>query len=197
MAERLDRHANKENHKLFDEDTAEVGSLGDVIEAHSGDSVRLGPPDRSVGGADGGESDSEAEANPEDPSAEWEELDDEFPGEAVEDEQGVGETDITGTAAGIARGFGSHLPQDLGSGGFQIEEIPSRAIGKLRPLRAGEELDDYDDDDPTNGKFDPRELESLSIPGSSPAEARADDGRRHVRGPVTFDEGLDHGVRDR
>ena len=70
-------------------------------------------------------------------------------------ERDLFQTDQTGTVEGIARGFGTHLPQDLGRDGFQVEEIPRRAL-KFRdqPARAdGEELDDYDDDT-DSGKFD-------------------------------------------
>ena len=170
MPEKLNRHGDRVAHELFDDDTGQVGSLGAVVDEHSGDAIRFGPPEHSVGGADSGESDMEAEMNPDDPSDDWESDDDEFPGDNDTDDQNVGETDLTGTAAGIARGFGSHLPQDLGADGFQVEEIPNAALGKILAVRAGEELDDYDDDDPNNGKFDPRELENLSIPGRSKSE---------------------------
>jgi len=165
MPEKLNRHGDRQARELFDDDTAEVGSLGAIVDEHAGDAVRFGPPERPVGGADGGEPDFEAEMNQYDPPDDWESEDDEFPASADERGGGIGETDITGNALGIARGFGSHLPQDLGSDGFQVEEIPKQALGKNRKVRDGEELDDYDDDDPTNGKFDPRELEGLSIPG--------------------------------
>ena len=172
MAEkRLDRHGSKEAHELFDEDTAQVGSVGDIVDKHAGDAVFLTPDQPDAGGADGGEADFTAEMEPSDPSAEWEELDDEYAGTDREDEEGIGETDITGTAAGIARGFGSHLPLDLGSGGFQIEEIPRRALRYKDQPVPDEELDDYDDDDPDNGKYDPKDLEELSIPGSARAQA--------------------------
>lgn len=172
MAEkRLDRHGSKEAHELFDEDTAQVGSVGDIVDKHAGDAIFLTPEERDRGGADGGEADFTAEMEPSDPSTEWEELDDEFAGADREDEEGIGETDITGTAAGIARGFGSHLPQDLGSEGFEIEEIPRRALRYQGQPVPDEELDDYDDDDPDNGKYDPKDLEELSIPGSARAGA--------------------------
>ena len=72
---------------------------------------------------------------------------------ARRDHGGVGSGGI-GTVAGIARGFGTHLPQDIGAGGFQVETIPDSAL-KLppRPLADGEELDDYDDDT-DDGKYD-------------------------------------------
>lgn len=175
MPERLDRHGDRQARDLFEQNTAQVGALGDLIDARSSDSIRLGQPDESVGGVDAGESDFEAEMNPDDPPEDWEEADDSFPAQSEDDEKGIGETDITGTAAGIARGFGSHLPLDLGKDGFQIEEIPTAAMGRLGSVREGEELDDYDDDDPNNGKFDPRELETLSIPGRSPVKRSNDD----------------------
>jgi hypothetical protein len=174
-SERLDKHGSKKAHELFDENTAQVGSLGEVVDKHAGDSISLTDDQRSPGGADGGEQDFVAEMNPEDPSAEWEELDDEYAASDREDSQGIGETDITGTAAGIARGFGSHLPQDLGSGGFEIEEIPRRALRYQGQPAADEELDDYDDDDPNNGKYDPKDLEELSIPGAARVRSKADD----------------------
>ncbi|HEY3331008.1 MAG TPA: hypothetical protein VGK19_13355 [Capsulimonadaceae bacterium] len=167
--ERLDKHGSPEAKQLFERDTAQVGSLGDIVEKHGGDNLVL-VPERSVGGADSGEADFEAEMNPNDPSGEWEGLDDTFPGEDDEDAEGMGETDITGTAPGIARGFGSHLAQDLGRDGFQIEEIPDRAIRLMGQTVPGEELDDYDDADSTNGVNDSRELGRLSEPGRLPAD---------------------------
>lgn len=173
MPDRLNRHGDPKIRELFDEDTDQVGTLGDLVDARSSDSVRLAEPEDSEGGVDDGEADFEAEMNPDDPPDEWESADDAYPARQDEND-GIGETDITGTARGIARGFGTHLPLDLGKDGFQIEEIPTAAVGKIGSVRDGEELDDYDDDDPTNGKFDPRDLESLSIPGSSPAKAEAE-----------------------
>ena len=151
--ERFDKH-DKVHHELFDEDTNQIGSLGDIVEKHAGDAVFLTPPERSVGGADGGEEDFEAEMLGADPS----------PNDGMDaadfysapDAAGILGTDQSGTVAGIARGFGTHLPQDIGAGGFQVEIIPDRAL-KLqgRPLAEGEELDDYDDDTDT-GKDDAR-----------------------------------------
>ncbi len=40
--ERLDKH-DSIHHELFDEDTAQVGSLGDIVEKHAGDAVFLSP----------------------------------------------------------------------------------------------------------------------------------------------------------
>ena len=66
---------------------------------------------------------------------------------SAEDQAGVLATDGSGTVAGIARGFGTHLPQDIGAGGFQVETIPDSALKyQGRPPADGEELDDYDDD---------------------------------------------------
>ncbi len=150
MAERpniqLDKH-DKIHHELFDEDTAQVGSLGDIVEQHAGDAVFLTPPERSPNGVDGGESDFEAEMNQTDPAGdESMDPDDEY---SVADQDGLLNADLTGTVAGIARGFGTHLPQDLGRDGFQIESLPAEALKMQgRPLADGEELDDYDDDAP-------------------------------------------------
>lgn len=45
--------------------------------------------------------------------------------------------DLTGTVTGIARGMSTHLPQDVGAGGFQIEEPEAlRDPGALDDLRA-------------------------------------------------------------
>ncbi len=160
--ERLDKHS-KIHHELFDEDTAQVGSLGDLVEKHAGDAVFLTPAERSVGGADGGESDFIDEMNEADP-AEGEGMD---AGDlySAGDEDQVFATDQTGTVEGIARGFGTHLPQDLGRGGFQVEELPDRALRfQGRPVAEGEELDDYDDDG--EGKYDADpDLSRASEPG--------------------------------
>jgi len=152
--ERLDAH-DKIHHELFDENTATVGSLGDIVEKHAGDAVFLTPPEKSVGGADGGESDFESEMNETDPApGEGMDPDDLY---SADDEREVFATDQTGTVAGIARGFGTHLPQDIGRGGFQVEEIPNSAL-QSRPVTNGEELDDYDDD----------KADSVSNPTSQP-----------------------------
>jgi hypothetical protein len=98
---------------------------------------------------------------PSDPDDDWEEADTDRM--SANPFAGV---DITGTTPGLARGFGSHVPLDLGAGGFQIEEIPDRVLPNRNRSDAGEELDDYDDDNPNNGKYDPKDLEILSIPGS-------------------------------
>ena len=161
--EHLDKH-DAVHHLLFDENTAQVGSLGEVVEKHAGDAVFLGPSERSPGGLDGGISDFEAEVNETDPASD-EYMDQ---GDLYSDQDGAPwATNQTGTVEGIARGFGTHLPQDIGRDGFQVEEIPHAALAMLgRPRKDGEELDDYDDADPTNGTFDPKELEGLSQPGT-------------------------------
>jgi hypothetical protein len=142
--ERLDKH-DAIHHELFDEDTNQVGSLGDIVEKHAGDAMFLTPAEKGVGGADGGEPDFEAEMLESDP-AENAGMD-ENDLYSADDERGVFGTDQTGTVEGIARGFGTHLPQDIGAGGFQVETIPDSALKRRgRPLADGEELDDYDDD---------------------------------------------------
>ena len=149
--ERFDKH-DAIHHALFDEDTNEVGSLGDIVEKHAGDAVFLTPPEKSVGGADGGEADFEAEMLEADPAPNT--GMDEADLYSAEDEDSVFSTDQSGTVEGIARGFGTHLPQDIGRDGFQVETIPDQALNlKARPLADGEELDDYDDDTDT-GEFD-------------------------------------------
>ena len=151
--ERLDKHDGI-HHQLFDEDTAQVGSLGDIVEKHAGDAVFLTPPEKSVGGADGGEADFEAEMLEADPAPNTGMDGDDLYSEDNEDEAFA--TDQTGTVPGIARGFGTHLPQDIGRDGFQVETIPDRALQfQGRPRADGEELDDYDDDTDT-GKDDVR-----------------------------------------
>jgi hypothetical protein len=161
--ERLDKH-DKIHHELFDEDTSQIGSLGDIVEKHDGDAVFLGQSQKGIGGADGGEADFEEEMNESDPAPhERMDPDDLF---SARDENGVFATDQTGTVQGIARGFGTHLPQDIGRGGFQVEEIPDKALQYALPVADGEELDDYDDDDDGSGKFDQdADLSRASQPG--------------------------------
>jgi hypothetical protein len=125
----------------------------------------LAPAEKSPNDDDSGEADFESEMLSSDPAELDEEMDDEFPGTDDEDEQGLGETDLTGTAAGIARGFGSHLALDTGSDGFQIQELPDRVLNMTPRLAADGELDDYDDADSNVGKDSSRDLEALSIPG--------------------------------
>jgi len=189
---RLDKH-DKTHHELFDENTSQVGSLGDVVEAHAGDAVFLTPDEKSVGGADAGESDFESEMIPTDPDDEEVDPEDMYTGE-----EEVWGTDQTGTVEGIARGFGTHLPQDLGRDGFHVEELPDAALKyQSRVVHAGEELDDYDDDDDTNGNYDPGDkLALLSQPGMNSVDADEDEpmpdriGVRKPR-PRTFDDRLD------
>ena len=142
--ERLDKHDGI-HHELFDEDTSQVGSLGDIVEKHAGDAVFLTPPEKSVGGADGGLSDWETEMLETDPAPDaGMDAADLY---SAKNEDSIEGTDGSGTVAGIARGFGTHLPQDIGAGGFQVESIPDSALNSPpRFLADGEELDDYDDD---------------------------------------------------
>jgi hypothetical protein len=192
---RLDRH-DRIHHELFDENTSQVGSLGDIVEKHAGDALFLGPSDPGVGGADGGESDFVNEMNETDPAAD-EDMDPEDVLDAEAREEGYWATDQTGTVEGIARGFGTHLAQDLGRDGFQIEEIPSEAMRySSRPAPTGE-LDDYDDEDDSDGKDDPGPaLARASEPGANPASRRdpepmPDRITTHDDRPRTTDEELD------
>ena len=190
MAERLDKH-DKIHHQLFDEDTAQVGSLGDIVEQHAGDAVFLTPPEHSPNGVDGGESDFEAEMNETDPAGdESMDPDDEY---SAADQNGLPNADLTGTVSGIARGFGTHLPQDLGREGFQIESLPAAALKMQgRPLADGEELDDYDDDAPdaSANSLEPFTHMVSTAPDTDPEPM---DGRIPVRTPrpTTTDEELD------
>lgn len=67
---------------------------------------------------------------------------------ANEDEtlgQGEGRAaDITGTVTGIARGMATHLPQDLGAGGFQIEEPEISGDTRARNSEPNDENSDSD-----------------------------------------------------
>ena len=145
MAEpRIDKH-DAIHHELFDEDTNQIGSLGDIVEKHAGDAVFLTPPERSPNDVDGGEEDFEAEMLETDPAPNTG-MDEADLYSAADEDEILG-TDQTGTVAGIAPGFGTHLPQDFGAGGFQVEAIPDSALKMQgQPLAEGEELDDYDDD---------------------------------------------------
>ena len=194
--ERLDKH-DKVHHELFDEDTNQVGSLGDIVDKHAGDAVFLTPDDKDVGGADGGETDFEDEMNATDPpESEGMDPDDLY---SADNQDEVFATDQTGTVAGIARGFGTHLPQDIGKDGFQVEEIPRRALRyQDQPTRAdGEELDDYDDDT-DNGKYDADQaLTQASEPGANRvadprrSEPMPDRIRTHDARPASTDDELD------
>ncbi len=186
---KLDAHGSGTVRALFEENTNEVKTVGDIVDKHAGDSIVLTQPNRGNRGADDGEIDFEENALPSDPSEQWESIDDSFTGEDVEDEEGIGETDITGTAAGIARGFGSHLPLDLGADGFQIEEIPDKIIGVVSSRRKDEELDDYDDDDDENGKFDSGDLLDVEQPGDN--SVPTDETSKAEKRPSTFDEQID------
>jgi hypothetical protein len=191
---RLDVHGSDTVKALFDEDTSEIHSVGDIVDKHAGDSLILTPATTETNNVDDGEAEFEDDLLPEDPSEKWESVDDSFPGTGDEDEEGIGETDITGTAPGIARGFGSHLPLDYGSDGFQIEEIPG-AVAKVRLIRGeNEELDDYDDTDTNNGKFDSKSLADFEEPGDNEIDATEADEARAER-PATFDEQIDSSFR--
>ena len=195
--ERLDKHDGI-HHELFDEDTARINSLGDIVEKHAGDALFLGPYEKSAGGADGGEYDFETEMLEADPAPDaGMDAADLY---SAEDENGVFATDGTGTVAGIARGFGTHLPQDIGAGGFQVETIPDRALNlQARPLADGEELDDYDDDT-DDGKYDAKgklaadsEPFAHAVSKDPDADAAPDGDRIPVKQPrpSNMDEALD------
>ncbi|MBV9852254.1 MAG: hypothetical protein JO250_21515 [Armatimonadetes bacterium] len=194
--QRLDRH-DKIHHELFDEDTNQVGSLGDIVDKHAGDAVFLTPGEKTPGGADGGETDFESEMNATDPpEREGMDPDDLY---SADNEDEVFATDQTGTVEGIARGFGTHLPQDIGKDGFQVEEIPRRALKyRDQPVRAdGEELDDYDDDTDA-GRYDADPaLTQASQPGANrvadPARPEPTPDRIRTRDdrPASTDEELD------
>lgn len=196
--ERFDKHS-KIHHELFDEDTNQIGSLGDIVEKHAGDAVFLTPPEKSVGGADGGEEDFKAEMLETDPAPSAGGLD-EADFYSATDEDGTLGTDQSGIVAGIARGFGTHLPQDFGAGGFQVEAIPDRALRMQgRPLAEGEELDDYDDDT-DEGKDDARgKLAADSEPFAHAVSSDPDADREPIPGripvknrpPMTADDELD------
>ena len=190
---RLDRHGRK-HHELFDENTAQVGSLGDIVEKHAGDALFLGPNEPGVGGADGGESDFVSEMNETDPAAD-EDMD---PDDTLEDglDGSYFVADQTGTVAGIARGFGTHLSQDLGRDGFEIEELPDIALNAARVSPEGE-LDDYDSPDDSDMDDQSPDLARASQPGVNPAARRPAVAQPHQYAthdprPVTTDDELDH-----
>ena len=187
--ERLDKHDGI-HHELFDENTAQIGSLGDIVEKHAGDAVFLAPPEKSVGGADGGEPDFEAEMLMADPAAN-EGMD---PADlySAENEDKVFATDQTGTVAGIARGFGTHLPQDIGAEGFQVETLPNSALYSPRPpLADGEELDDYDDDKANLGSGSNSQPFAHMVSDTERTEPTPDRIPIKARRPATTDEELD------
>lgn len=83
---------------------------------------------------------------------------DDFTDETMHDARGAPlATSILGQVPGVADGLGASVPQDLGSGGFQIEDNPLVETPFDRNLIAGREegyeLDDYDDDK----QLEPRE----------------------------------------
>jgi len=190
---KLNAHGSDIVRALFEEDTNEVKTVGDIVDKHSGDAFVLTPGIRGNRGADEGEAEFEEDVLPIDPSEEWESIDDEFPGEDDEDEEGIGETDLTGTAAGIARGFGSHLPQDLGADGFQIEEVPDIATTTVIARSTNEELDDYDDENDQNGKFDSGDLADVEQPGANIVQKQQESDQTLM--PETFDEQIDSSYR--
>ena len=197
MAERLDKH-DAIHHELFDEDTNQIGSLGDIVEKHAGDAVFLTPPEKSPNDVDGGEMDFEAEMLQTDPAPD-DGMDDADLYSAA-DEDGLLSADQSGTVAGIARGFGTHLPQDIGAGGFQVESISDRVLNlRPRPLADGEELDDYDDDT-DEGKDDAKgRLAAASEPFAHAVSADPDADTEPLpnripiknRAPTTADDELD------
>lgn len=187
--ERLNRH-DSIHHELFDEDTAQVGSLGDLVEKHAGDAVFLTAPEKSPNGVDNGESDFVAEMLMTDPASHEEISPDDL--YSAEDEVERYSTDQTGTVEGISRGFGTHLPQDIGAKGFQVETIPDRVLNSPRyTLADGEELDDYDDD----------KVDDISSPDSQPFGHMVSDSGDHQptpgrialknRRPASSDDELD------
>ena len=197
LDEQFTKH-DKIHHELFDEDTSQIGSLGDIVEKHAGDAVFLTPPEKSPNDVDGGEEDFEAEMLEADPAPN-DGMDD-GDSYSTSDEDGALGTDQSGTVAGIAQGFGTHLPQDLGAGGFQVEAIPDRALRMQgRPLAEGEELDDYDDDTDT-GKDDAKgRLAAASEPFAHSVSTDPDADTEptpnripiHDRAPMTADDELD------
>jgi len=68
---------------------------------------------------------------------------DDFTSESDLDDDGRLETtDVGGHAPGIARGFGTSLPMDIGSGGFQVRDNPlMQPIDPTQPI-SGERLSD-------------------------------------------------------
>jgi len=187
--ERLDKHDGI-HHELFDEDTAQVGSLGDLVEKHAGDAVFLTPPEKSANGVDGGESDFEAEMLMTDPAAnEGMDPNDLY---SAENEDENFSTDQTGTVEGIARGFGTHLPQDIGRDGFQVEALPADALNSpRRSLADGEELDDYDDDNADAGSDSNSQPFAHMVSDQGDSEPIPDRIPVKNRRPATKDEELD------
>ena len=187
--ERLDKH-DAIHHALFDEDTAQVGSLGDLVEKHAGDAEFLAVPEKSPNGVDGGEADFEAEMLMADPAA----REDRDPADmySPDNETGSLSVDQTGTVAGIARGFGTHLPQDIGAEGFQVETLPNSALySPGPPLADGEELDDYDDDKADLGSGSNSQPFAHMVSDTERTEPTPDRIPIKARRPATTDEELD------
>lgn len=187
--ERLDKH-DAIHHALFDEDTAQVGSLGDLVEKHAGDAEFLAVPEKSPNGVDGGEADFEAEMLMADPAA----REDRDPADmySPDNETGSLSVDQTGTVEGIARGFGTHLPQDIGAEGFQVETLPNSALYSPRPpLADGEELDDYDDDKADLGSGSNSQPFAHMVSDTERTEPTPDRIPIKARRPATTDEELD------
>jgi hypothetical protein len=68
---------------------------------------------------------------------------DDFTSESdLDDDDRLETTDVGGRAPGIARGFGTSLPMDIGSGGFQVRDNPlMQPIDPTQPI-SGEQLSD-------------------------------------------------------
>ena len=186
--ERLDKH-DAIHHALFDEDTAQVGSLGDIVEKHAGDAEFLAAPQKSPNGVDGGEADFEAEMLMADPAA----HEDQNPSDMFSPDNETGEVSVdqTGTVAGIARGFGTHLPQDIGAEGFQVETLPNSALFAPQPLADGEELDDYDDNKAELGSGSNSQPFAHMVSDTEHIEPTPDGIPIKARRPATADEELD------
>jgi hypothetical protein len=187
--ERLDKH-DAIHHQLFDENTAQVGSLGDLVEKHAGDAEFFAASEKSPNGVDGGEEDFEAEMLMADPA----DREDRDPTDSYSPNRETGDlsVDQTGAVAGIARGFGTHLPQDIGAGGFQVETLPDSALNSPRPFLAeGEELDDYDDDKADLGSGSNSQPFAHIVSDTEQTEPTPDRIPIKARRPATADEELD------
>lgn len=106
---------------------------------------------------------------------------DEFIGDDVE---GYRAPDITGTVTGIARGMATHLPQDIGAQGFQIEDPEEDGDPSLDPEAAARI-------DARRGHTDPSRLDPAD---STPGRDNLNDGDRiPTRTPKidTRDDALD------
>jgi hypothetical protein len=176
----MQQHGSKMARVLFEGDTPKVRSLWGLVDEHAGDAVFLANEDEQETDADidDDEQDFMDEINEEEEDVYDTPVfdpDERSADDADDDSDEFGETDIVNADTGIARGFGSNVPIDSGDTGFQIEEIPRRALAGRAKADDGEELDDYDDDDPSNGKFDPRDLEELSIPSSARVRNQKED----------------------